>query len=132
MNSYYEKALTRSRHKHQKIMDQPHKHAILVYGIKVQHAKEANTSAKLNTANKLFIQQVTGIFLYYAQAVDATMLVALSAIASDQSAPTKETMTKTLQFLDYVATHPDAILMFSASSMVLNVHSNKLYLTKQK
>ena len=41
-------------------------------------------------------------------------------------------MKKILRFLDYVATHSDAILTFSASSMVLNVHSNALYLCKPK
>ena len=52
------------------------------------------------------------------------MLVVLSAIASDQSGPTAKTMAKMLKFLDYVTTHPDAILTYSASDMVLNVHSD--------
>ena len=70
--------------------------------------------------------------MYYARAVDATMLVALSAIASDQSGPTAKTMAKTLRFLDYVATHPDAILTFSGSKMVLDVHSDVSDLTEPK
>ena len=41
-------------------------------------------------------------------------------------------MAKTLRFLDYVATHPDAILTFSASKMVLNVYSDASYLTEPK
>ena len=60
------------------------------------------------------------------------MLVALSAIASQQADPTQYTMNKTLQFLDYVATHPDAILTFHASNMTLNVHSDASYLTEPK
>ena len=79
-----------------------------------------------------FIQQVTGTFLYYARAVDVTMLVALSAIASNQSAPTAKTMGKALTFLDYVATHPAAIFTYSAGDMVLNVHSDSSYLTEPK
>ena len=75
---------------------------------------------------------MTGTFLYYARAVDATMLVALSAIALEQSAPTERTMKKTKQFLGYVASHPDAILTFSASNMALNVHSDTSYLTEPK
>ena len=113
-------------------MDQPHKHAIPTYGAKVQYAREADTSPELGPEDKLFIQQVTGTFLYYARAVDATMLVALSTIASDQSSPTEETMRKTLLFLDYVATHPDAILTYRKSSMVLNVHSDASYLVEPK
>ena len=89
-------------------------------------------SAKLDPDNKRCVQQVTGTFLYYTRAVDATMLLALSAIASDQAAPTANTMKKTLKFLDYVTTHPDAILTFSASNMVLNVHSDASYLCEPK
>ena len=80
----------------------------------------------------MYIQQVTGTFLYYARAVDSTMLVALSAISAQQSDPTQETLEKTLKFLDYVATHPDVILTFKASNMVLNVNSSASYLTDPK
>ena len=54
------------------------------------------------------------------------MLVTLSAIASEQSKPTDETMNKCKQFLNYVATHPNAIITFiqSKSDMVLAVSSN--------
>jgi hypothetical protein len=41
-------------------------------------------------------------------------------------------MRKTKWLLDYVATHPDAVLTFKASNMVLTVHSNALYLSKAK
>ena len=60
------------------------------------------------------------------------MLTALSAIASAQAEPTEETMTHCKQFLDYAATHQDAILTYKASSMVLVVHSDVSYLRKPK
>ena len=60
------------------------------------------------------------------------MLTALSAIAADQAAPTEQTLEKTPFFLDYVATHPDAILTYRASDMILQVHSDASYLTKPK
>ena len=75
---------------------------------------------------------MTGTFLYYARAVDPTMLVALSAIAADQADPTENTYEKTLYFLDYVATHPDAIITFKKSKMVLAIHSDASYLTEPK
>ena len=109
-------------------MNQPHKPVVPMYGAKVQYTKGADLSPKLGPADKLFIQQVTGMFLYYARAVDATILVTLSAITSKQSSPTEETMKKTHQFLNYVATHPDAILAYRKSSMVLNVHGDPSYL----
>ncbi len=73
-----------------------------------------------------------GVFLYYSRAVDSTMLTALSAIASAQAKPSEETMTHCKQFLDYAATHPDAILTYKRSDMVLVVHSNASYLSKPK
>ena len=39
-------------------------------------------------------------------------------------------MKKTLQFLDYVASHLDAILTYSTSDIVLNAHSNPSHLSK--
>ena len=108
MPGYCNEALRRFKHDCQKWTDQPHKHVLPTYGVKIQYAKEPDTSTKLGPKEKKFIQQVTGTFLYYARAVDATMLVALSAIASEQSSPTETTMKKTKQFLDYLASHPDA------------------------
>ena len=60
------------------------------------------------------------------------MLMPLSSIASSQAAPTKETMTKINQFLDYAASHPDAILTYRASDMVLARHSDASYLSEPK
>jgi hypothetical protein len=57
-------------------------------------------------------QQVIGTFLYYGRAVDSTMLTTLSSIASMQAEPTKETMNNTKLFLDYAASHRDAIIIY--------------------
>jgi hypothetical protein len=78
---------------------------------------------------KKYIQEVIGVFLYYSRAVDSTMLTALSAIASAQAEPTEETMTRSKQFLDYTATHQDAILTYKRSNMVLVIHSDASYLS---
>ena len=128
---YVQKALTRFQHEPpKKPQHQPYPHTPPNYGQKVQYAKEADTSQKLDKKDKKFIQEVTGVFLFYARAVDNTMLVALSAIASEQAEPTVNTMIKTKHFLDYAATHPDAVLTFRASDMILAVHSNALYLNE--
>jgi hypothetical protein len=62
--------------------------------------------------------------------VDSTILVALSTIASAQATPTKDTMLKIKKHLNYVATHPDAILSYKASNMILAVHSDASYLSE--
>ena len=113
-------------------MNPPHQHVVLVYGAKIYHAKLVDTSTKLGDKDKTFVQQVTGTFMYYVRAIYATVLLALSAILSDQADPTKDITKKTLEFLDYVTTNPDAILIFGRSSMLLNVHRDTSHLCKHK
>jgi hypothetical protein len=54
----------------------------------------------LNKAGKKRVQQTVGSFLYYAQAVDPTILMALSELSSQQPAPTENTMKCVNHFLD--------------------------------
>ncbi len=64
--------------------------------------------------------------------MDPTKLMALLEIASQQAALTENTMKHVNQFLDYMWTHPDAIIRYRASDMILNVHSDSLYLSAPK
>ena len=75
------------------------------------------------------IQQVVGSILYYARAVDIMVLMALSTIASKQSAATKTTVNNVKQLLDYLAWNPDATLQYYALDMILNIHSDALYVS---
>mgnify|MGYP006206904129 CR=1 FL=1 len=92
----------------------------------------ADTSSPLNKAGTKFVQEVIGTFLYYARCVDSTMLAALGSLATQQANPTTNTMSKVKQFLDYAATHPDAIVTYQASNMVLAAHSDASYLSEPK
>ena len=76
------------------------------YGVKSDHIIHEDNSPKLDGTGKKNIQQVLGSFLYYARAVDCTILTALNAIATEQVNPTEKTLTRVHQFLDYMATHP--------------------------
>jgi hypothetical protein len=58
-----------------------------------------------------------------------TVLMALSTIASEQATATKQTIANTEQLLNYLATHPDATMRFSASDMILNIHADASYLS---
>jgi hypothetical protein len=64
--------------------------------------------------------------------MDPTILTSLSFIASTQAEPTKETMIKMHSFLDYAATHLDAIITYRVINMVLVVHRDASYLSKPK
>ena len=48
------------------------------------------------------IQSVCGSFLYYARAVDPTILTALNEIATQQSKATLETSKKVTMLIDYI------------------------------
>jgi len=75
------------------------------------------------------IQQVIGPLLYYARAVDHTILVTVNDIAAQQSKATTETEVKVNKLLNYVATHPNATLTYRKSNMHLAVHSDASYLS---
>jgi hypothetical protein len=92
--------------------------------------KTNDTSKDLSKDDKKYIQQVIGKFSYYGRAVDSTMLTALSSIASNQAEPTEETMAKV--FLNYAASHQDALMTYHTSNMVLVIHSKASYLSEPK
>ena len=78
------------------------------------------------------IQQVVDMVLYYVRAVDLTSLPGLSGIASEQSTATESTEQRVEQLLDYLATHPDAVVHYYASDMILNIHSDASYLSETR
>jgi hypothetical protein len=60
-----------------------------------------------------FIQRVTGKFLYYARAIDNTMLHALNDIASSKN--TNQTIAATRYFLNYAASNPNGSIIYRVS-----------------
>ena len=70
--------------------------------------------------------------LYYALAVDCTLLVALGDLASCQATPTQDTLDKLVWLLNYVACNPDAEITYQASDMCLHIHSDASYLSAPK
>jgi hypothetical protein len=97
------------------------------FGSKAQCPLPPNTSPPLSDTDIKHIQRIIESILYYARAVNPTVLMALSTKASKQSKGTEHTMTKMKQLLDYLATHPNATVRFHASDMMLNIHLDALY-----
>jgi hypothetical protein len=129
MLGYIKNALVRFGHEAPtKPQHQPHQQTVPTYGATVQYAKAADTSQVLSKENKKYIQQVIDTLLYYGRA--ATILVALSSLASAQATPTEDTMQQTRHLLDYVATHPDAIFSYAKRDMIIGIHSDASYLSK--
>ncbi len=100
------------------------------YSSIMQHPIKLDTSSLLSKEDIKQVQQVIGSILYYARAIDLTVLMALSTIASKQSKGTEQTMQKCKQLLDHLATHPDAMVQFHASNMILNIHLDPFYPSK--
>ena len=73
-----------------------------------------------------------GTLLYYAQAVDVTMLVALVTIADQQASATQATSNYATHLLYYCHTHPNAKVSYHASDMILHIHSDAFYNSEAK
>ncbi len=97
-------------------------------GTEAQAPLPPDTSPKLDGKGIKRIQQIIGNILYYARAVNMTMLKALSLIAVEQTNATEKTMARCTQLLDYLLHNADAKVCFIASNMILNIHSDALYL----
>ena len=71
----------------------------------------------MNQKQIKLVQQVCGKFLYYARAVDCTMLHALNDLATQTHNGIQETMKALTHFLNYCATNPDSVVTHQASDM---------------
>ncbi len=133
MPSYVEKALKRFQHPPPIILqDQLHQQVKKTYGAKVQHANVPDDSPPLHKAGKKFIQEVTGVSSYLAQAGNSKMLTMLSTLASKQAALIKKMMQKCLKFLDYATSQKDAKITYQASNMRHVLQSNASNLSEPK
>ncbi len=110
----------------------PYSPNAILYEKDNQAPTPSNESPLLDEAGKKHVQQIVGTFLYYARAVDPTIVMALSDLSSQQSALTENTMKRVNQLLDYMWMHPDAIIQYRASDMILNIHSDASYLSTPK
>jgi hypothetical protein len=106
----------------------PSRYVTPVYGARTQYATKDET-LPLTAKQCITIQKVTGSVLYYARAVDPTVLMPLNDIATEQTQATEKTHTATNQLLDYLAMHPGATIRYHASDMILHIHSDASYLS---
>ena len=58
------------------------------------------------------------------------MLTALGSIAAQQSKGRDKTYADTLWLLNYIATHPNTKICYTASDMILYIHSDASYLSE--
>jgi hypothetical protein len=100
------------------------------FGSEAQRPLPPDASPLLDKKGIKRVQKIVGSILYYARAVEMTVLMALSTIAIEQTKATETTMKKCVQLMDYLAHNPDAKIRFHASDMVMNIHSDASYLSE--
>ena len=99
------------------------------YGDKTQHAPIDESKEQLSDAEIKLLQEVVGVFLHYAKAIDNTMLVSTNNLASAQTKGTSTTLEAREHLLDYAAMCPFSKLRCHASGMTLHIHSDGSYLS---
>jgi len=103
-----------------------------VYGSTTpQLAPPPDHSPSLDKAGILRLQEIIGVFLFYARAIDGTMLTAVTKLSSSQAHATEAVRDSCNHFLDYAATYPNAELVFHASDMILMVQSDCSFLSER-
>ena len=107
-------------------------HNAHIYGRSIQYSGPEDSSYLVPPSNCNLIQQIVGTFLYYGIALDNTLLVALNDISLEQSKATDNTSKKITKLLNYLATHPEAVIKYHASGMKIYVHSDASYLSLSK
>jgi hypothetical protein len=132
MPGYIKKQLLKYEHIMRRIQHCPYSPESKRYGADAQSPLPQDILRKLNEKEIKQVQKIVGSILYYARAVDMTVLMALSTIASEQTKGTERTLKKAYQVLDYLATHPNVVVQFRASDMVMNIHSDASYLSESK
>jgi hypothetical protein len=131
MPGYIAKALQRFSHPPPtRPQHSPHAWSRPDYGATTQYASPPDGTPLMDSADKTRLQEVIGTLLYYARALDSTMLVALGTLAAAQSKGTEATARACTQLLNYAATHPDAVIHYTASDMQLKLHSDASYLSE--
>jgi hypothetical protein len=101
MPGYIQRAILRFEHPDPgKTHDAPHAWNAPTYGAQQQYAT-LDTTPHVDARAAKTIQEVLGTLLYYAQAIDCTMLVAIGTIATQQASPTKANMRAITDLLNY-------------------------------
>jgi hypothetical protein len=133
MPGYVARALQRFQHKTPTRPEHaPYEWTKPQYGAKIQLTKEEDTSPPVGPDSIKLLQEVIGVLLYYARAIDNTLLVALGSLAAAQTESTTATMKAMTKVLNYAASHPDATIRYKASDMILHIHSDASYLSEPK
>jgi hypothetical protein len=110
----------------------PHTWNPPIYGAKTQFVNDKTSSPTLSDKDVNKLQQLMGTLLYYARAVDPTLIMPINVLASEQSNATQVTADKVIKLLNYCNTHPETKIRYHASDMTLHIQSDASYLSENE
>jgi hypothetical protein len=101
MPGYIKSALHKSQHPAPARPEHaPHGWNPPIYGAKTQFVSDPTPIPALSDKNVNKLQQLTGTLLYYARAVDPTLIMPINVLASEQSKATDVTAYKVIKLLN--------------------------------
>ena len=115
-----------------KPQDTPHKWKRPTYGAATQYTDPEDNSAPLPPEGNTAVRNIVVTFIYYALAVDSTMLVALSDLAATQSRDTEKTYYDVVWILNYSASHQTEVVRYKQSKMIIQFNSDVSYWSATK
>ena len=129
MKGYVKQTLMELEHEFPSNRHQGAQSAIITpeYGTKIQYVEDDHSEPITEKRIKR-IQRIIGKFLYYARAIDVTMLHALNDISTMVSKATTNTEKAVQHFMDYAACNAEAEIIYRKSEMVLCANSDAAYL----
>ena len=95
-----------------------------------QVLSEKSPAEELHENNQKQLQKIVGKFLYYAGAIDLTILMTLTSLEEVQTKPTIETAKQIIQFSNYSATHPDAVTEYIRSRIIFHIYFDASYISE--
>lgn len=132
MPAYVTKGLTRfTTGTHMKGASSPGIYISPAMGVKIQ-PETSDDSALATPAEKLWIQQVNGYFLYYARMLDDLILPTCNEISASQANPTQRTISSVWRLLNYLHSHRTKVVRFTGCEMVLKADSDAAFQVRPK
>jgi hypothetical protein len=132
MPGYVQKALSRFNRLNIKGANSPIIYVPPKYGAFSQDVLPDNPYPPLSDAQKLELQEIIGVFLFYARAVDPLMITAVNKLGCVQAVATTQILEAVDRFMSYASRFPDTKLRICASDMKLYGHGDASYLSEPK
>ena len=121
MPGYVSKMLTRFRPQYLNPSHRPAytpgRYIAPIYGNKSPQTTTHDTSSTLDATQRTELQAIIGTLLYYARAVDPSLLPIANELASKQARPTIQVMRAANRALSYCAGHPNMCITYYACDM---------------